>query len=108
MRADTFLAAAEKHHTTVVGSMFLTTDAGLACEAIEAAEYLCKMRPKFHHLQHMLEDDRPSLRSPAWDNCLIFEDLIKPCIKMLAERHLLRRNAAAVRHHTLKLLLNGK
>ena len=115
MRADTFLTAEEKHHTTVVGSMFLTTYAGLACEAIEAAEYLFKMRPKFHHLQHMLEDDRPSLRSPAWDNCFIFEDHIKHCVKMLrktshrtAERHLLRRNAAAVRHHTLKLLLNGK
>ena len=112
MRADTFLTADEKHHTTVVANVFLTTYAGLASEAVERGEYYFKMRPKFHYLQHMLEDDRPSLRSPAWDHCFIFEDHIKHCIRMLrkvshrtAERQLLRRNAEAVRHHTLKLLL---
>ena len=112
MRADTFLTADEKHHTTVVANVFLTTYAGLASEAVERGEYYFKTRPKFHYLQHMLEDDRPSLRSPAWDHCFIFEDHIKHCIRMLrkvshrtAERQLLRRNAKAVRHHTLKLLL---
>ena len=112
MRADTFLTADEKHHTTVIANVFLTTYAGLASEAVERGEYYFKMRPKFHYLQHMLEDDRPSLRSPAWDHCFIFEDHIKHCIRMLrkvshrtAERQLLRRNAEAVRHHTLKLLL---
>ena len=115
MSAETFLSPHEKHHIEVVGQTFLSVYASLAHEAVSKHEYYFKMRPKLHYLQHMLEDDRPSRRSPGWDNCFIFEDHIKQCIKMLrkcshrtAERQLLRRNAIALKQYKHKHLLGSK
>ena len=109
MGAGVFLTPEEKQNVDVIGSLFLKTYARLAREARDKGEFHFRMRPKFHHLQHMLEDTRPSCRNPGWDNTFMDEDHVRYCVRMLrkvshvtAEKHLLQRNAIQVKQYLLR------
>ena len=100
MKSGAFLTSDEKRHVTVVGNCFLSTYTALACLALDRGEFYFKMRPKFHHLIHMLRDSRPSKRSPGWDNCFMDEDHVRHCIRIL--RKISHRTAEkALLHRTL-------
>ena len=108
MTASTFLTLEEKHNLAVLGNTFLQVYSGLACEARDLRRFLFRMRPKMHHFQHVVEEDRPSRRNPAWDNTFMDEDHVRYCTRMLrkishrtAELNLLRRNAIQVKQYLL-------
>ena len=111
MNAGVFLTAQEQHHMRVVGGLFLGRYLAMARIARDNGQFYFKVRPKLHYLQHLLEDDRPSMRSPGHDNCFVFEDHVKQCIHMLrvashrtAELNLLKRNCVQVKQFVLKQL----
>ena len=111
MACGTFLTMEQQRHISTVGEVFIRSYAALAALACDRHEYHFKIRPKFHHLVHMLRDRRPSRRSPGWDHCYMDEDHIKHCLRMLrtvshrtAEKHLLRRNAVQVKQSMLVCL----
>ncbi|CAE7194098.1 unnamed protein product [Symbiodinium sp. CCMP2592] len=114
MASRTFLTVDQQQHTRTVGDLFLSTFCLLAQQARDRGEYYFKMRPKFHHLIHMVRDSRPSRRSPGWDNCYMDEDHVRHCIRVLrkvshrtAEKTLLLRNAVQVKQTMLQCLRIG-
>ncbi|CAE7833162.1 unnamed protein product [Symbiodinium sp. CCMP2592] len=112
MSSGVFLTMEQQRHLRVVGDVFLSSYCALATIACDRGEYYFKLRPKFHHLIHMLRDKRPSKRSPGWDNCYMDEDHIKHCVRILrkvshrtAEQSLLKRNAVQAKQALLECLL---
>ncbi|CAE7240881.1 unnamed protein product [Symbiodinium sp. CCMP2592] len=112
MSSGVFLTMEQQRHLRVVGDVFLSSYCALATIACDRGEYYFKLRPKFHHLIHMLRDKRPSKRSPGWDNCYMDEDHIKHCVRILrkvshrtAELSLLKRNAVQAKQALLECLL---
>ena len=83
MNAGTFLTLEERNNVAALGKTFLQVYSRLACEARDLRRFLFRMRPKLHHFQHMVEDDRPSRRNPAWDNTFMDEDHVRYCVRML-------------------------
>lgn len=111
MNSGVFLTMEQQRHLRVVGDVFLSSYCALATIACDRGEYYFKLRPKFHHLVHMVRDKRASKRSPGWDNCYMDEDHIKHCVRILrkvshrtAERSLLQRNAVQVKQAMLECL----
>ena len=111
MASKTFLTMDQQRHIRTVGDVFLSSYCLLAQEARDRGEYYFKLRPKFHHLIHMVRDGRPSRRSPGWDNCYMEEDHVRHCIRILrkvshrtAEKTLLHRNSVQVKQTMLQCL----
>ncbi|CAE7269334.1 unnamed protein product [Symbiodinium microadriaticum] len=112
LSSGVFLTMEQQRHIRVVGDVFLSSYCALATIACDRGEYYFKLRPKFHHLVHMVRDKRPSRRSPGWDNCYMDEDHVKHCLRILrkvshrtAEKSLLQRNAVQVKQTMLDFLL---
>lgn len=115
MSSGIFLSLEEKSTIETVGRLFLDGYGVLASIAVQRREKYFKMRPKFHVLQHMIEDDRPSRRGPGWDHTFMDEDHVKACIRMLskvshrtAEKNLLLRNCIQVKQTVLRALQGVK
>ena len=111
LSASVFLSDAENRQVRVLGNLFINGYIRLASTAMANDLLLFKVRPKYHFVQHMLEDcsTRASARNCGWDAVWMDEDFVKYCMRMYrrmsrrcAALNILRRNLVTLKKYLEK------
>ena len=72
-----FLTELEEENRLRLGHIMISSYASLAAASVEKKEWLFRLRPKFHLLQHCTIDVRPSNLNPNVASTWVDEDAIK-------------------------------
>ena len=106
MTCDVFWTDQEREQVYLMGTCFMRAYSRLAFLAHSRSDKLFKLRPKWHYIQHLVDDalSRPSGRAAGWDMCWWDEDYVKYAMRIYrrvatctAQESMLRRNLVQVR-----------
>ena len=100
MNGGLFLTPGERNTALSTGRLFLSSYLRLCNEALENEELLFKMRPKYHYLEHLLDQlavPGDAVRNPAAAATFMDEDWVKQAVGL--QRKLSHRTGA---HNVLR------
>ena len=101
-KSGLFLTPNEELHKLQVGNLFLKSYLNLAVGALENRKMLYRLRPKFHLLFHLVNENRPSRLNCTLNSTWMDEDAMKKWMRIARMVH--KRTAA---ENTLRRFILG-